>query len=206
MIVRGINDNQVGELLRFGLAHAPAVRGIHFQPISYFGRCGLERPEKPVTIPKMLALIEEQTGVKMRAADFSGGGAENPYCSFHASYRRLADGKLKALPRKDEDSCCCSTGSDDSRQFVANQWSGADANRAFNADGEMEETSALDAFLAKLRQNTFAVSGMVFQDAYNLDLERLRRCYICEVDEEFGMVPFCAYNLTDTEGRALYRK
>lgn len=206
VIVRGINDNQVGELLRFGLAHALAVRGIHFQPISYFGRCGLERPEKPVTIPKMLALIEEQTGVKMRAADFSGGGAETPYCSFHASYRRLADGKLKALPRKDEDSCCCSTGSDDSRQFVANQWSGADANRAFNADGEMEETSALDAFLAKLRQNTFAVSGMVFQDAYNLDLERLRRCYICVVDEEFGMVPFCAYNLTDTEGRALYRK
>lgn len=76
----------------------------------------------------------------------------------------------------------------------------------FNADGEMEETSALDAFLAELRQSTFAVSGMVFQDAYNLDLERLKRCYICEVDEAFGMVPFCAYNLADTEGRALYRK
>ena len=47
---------------------------------------------------------------------------------------------------------------------------------------------------------------MIFQDAYNLDLERLRRCYICEVDLEFGMVPFCAYNLTNTEGRALYRR
>ena len=47
---------------------------------------------------------------------------------------------------------------------------------------------------------------MVFQDAYNLDLERLRRCHICEVDSDFGMVPFCAYNLTDTSGRALYRK
>ena len=47
---------------------------------------------------------------------------------------------------------------------------------------------------------------MVFQDAYNLDLTRLKRCYICEVDDDFGIVPFCAYNLTDTEGRALYRK
>jgi len=55
-------------------------------------------------------------------------------------------------------------------------------------------------------ENTFTVSGMVFQDAYNLDLDRLRRCYICEVDSKYGMVPFCAYNLTDDQGRALYRK
>jgi uncharacterized radical SAM superfamily Fe-S cluster-containing enzyme len=70
----------------------------------------------------------------------------------------------------------------------------------------MEDTSSLDAFLAQARDNTFSVSGMLFQDAWNLDLDRLRRCYICEADSERGMVPFCAYNLTDTEGRALYRK
>lgn len=204
VIARGVNEAQVGEVLRYGLAHAPAVRGVHFQPISYFGRCALKRPAKPITIPKMLALIEEQTDGMMRAADFGGGGAENPYCSFHASYRRMADGTLKALARKS--SGCCCTGSDDSREFVANQWSGAEEERVFNTDGELEETSALDAFLAQIRQDTFAVSGMVFQDAYNLDLTRLKRCYICEMDEEFGMVPFCAYNLTNTEGRALYRK
>lgn len=204
VIARGVNEEQVGEVLRYGLAHAPAVRGVHFQPISYFGRCALDRPVKPITIPKMLALIEEQTGGMMRAADFGGGGAENPYCSFHASYRRMADGRLKALARKS--SGCCCTGSDDSREFVANQWSGTEEERVFHADGELEETSALDAFLAQIRQDTFAVSGMVFQDAYNLDLTRLKRCYICEVDEAFGMVPFCAYNLTNTEGRALYRK
>lgn len=204
VIARGVNEEQVGEVLRYGLAHAPAVRGVHFQPVSYFGRCALDRPAKPITIPKMLALIEEQTGGMMRAADFGGGGAENPYCSFHASYRRMADGRLKALARKS--SGCCCTGSDDSREFVANQWSGTEEERVFNADGELEETSALDAFLAQIRQDTFAVSGMVFQDAYNLDLTRLKRCYICEVDEDFGMVPFCAYNLTNTEGRALYRK
>ena len=57
-----------------------------------------------------------------------------------------------------------------------------------------------------LKENdTFTVSGMLFQDAWNLDLDRLRRCYICEMDSRRGMVPFCAYNLTDTEGRSLYR-
>ena len=67
-------------------------------------------------------------------------------------------------------------------------------------------TSSLDEFLQQTVENTFTVSGMVFQDAYNLDLDRLRRCYICEVDSGYGMVPFCAYNLTDIHGRALYRK
>ena len=52
----------------------------------------------------------------------------------------------------------------------------------------------------------FTVSGMVFQDADNLDLQRLRRCYINEVDSARGLVPFCAYNLTSRDGRALYRK
>ncbi|MBR1456095.1 MAG: radical SAM protein [Oscillospiraceae bacterium] len=203
VIARGVNENQVGAILRFALGRMPAVRGVHFQPISYFGRCALERPERPVTIPALLRMIEEQTGGALRASDFSGGGAESPYCSFHASYRLRDDGSLKCLPRRSGDGCCC-TCSDDSRLSVAGQWSGSAP--AFAADGELEETSALDAFLEQTRLRTFAVSGMVFQDAWNLDLERLQRCHICEVDSAYGMVPFCAYNLTDSAGRALYRR
>ena len=150
----------------------------------------------------MLRLIEEQTGGLLHAADFGGGGAENPYCSFHASYLRKEDGSLKALKRKAECGCCC-VSSDDSREAVASQWSGE--AEEFALDGELLETSSLDAFLEHARRNTFAVSGMVFQDAWNLDLRRLKRCYICEMDAQHGMVPFCAYNLTDTEGRSLYR-
>lgn len=204
VIAPGVNDDQIGELLHFAMGRMPAVRGVHFQPISYFGRCEQKRPEKPLTIPKVLRLIEEQTDGRMNAADFTGGGAENPYCSFHASYMRRDDGTWKLLKPKAE-SCCCCTTSDDSRNFVANQWSGEEEKLQL-PDDELTETSALDEFLEKARKNTFAVSGMVFQDAYNLDLDRLKRCYICEVDSEFGMVPFCAYNLTDCSGKSLYRK
>lgn len=202
VIARGVNEDQVGAILRFALEKAPAVRGVHFQPISYFGRCGLERPERPITIPKLLSLIEEQTEGLLRASDFYGGGAESAYCSFHASYRIGADGALKCLPRRQSGGCCC-TSSDDSRTSVADQWSGSPS--AFAEDDTLTETSALDAFLAEARRRTFAVSGMVFQDAWNLDLDRLRRCHICEVDSRYGMVPFCAYNLTRQDGEALYR-
>ena len=201
VIARGVNEDQVGPILRYALEKAPAVRGVHFQPVSYFGRCGLERPERPITIPKLLALIEEQTDGLLHAADFYGGGAESPYCSFHASYRIGPDGSLKPLPRRQSGGCC--TSSDDSRAAVSDQWSGAAPD--FAEDDALSDTSALDAFLEQARLRTFAVSGMVFQDAWSLDLERLRRCHICEVDSRYGMVPFCAYNLTNTAGEALYR-
>ena len=198
-VAPGVNDHALGDILRFALAHAPHVRGVHIQPISYFGRCGLEAPERRLTIPAVLRRIQEQTDGLMKASDFGGGGAESPYCSFHASYLRKPDGSLKALPRR-RSQCCC-VKSSDARDFVSQQWSG----KASCCDGD-SDTASLDAFLQKTVENTFTVSGMVFQDAYNLDLDRLRRCYICEVDTQKGMVPFCAYNLTDVNGKALYRK
>ena len=197
-VAPGVNDHALGDILRFALAHAPHVRGVHIQPISYFGRCGLEAPEKRLTIPAVLRRIEVQTEGLLKVSDFGGGGAESPYCSFHASYLRKPDGSLKALPRR-RSQCCC-VKSSDARDFVSRQWSG----KASCCDGD-SDTSSLDAFLRQTVENTFTVSGMVFQDAYNLDLDRLRRCYICEVDTDKGMIPFCAYNLTDEKGKALYR-
>ena len=243
VIAPGVNEHQIGAILDFALAQMPWIRGVHFQPISYFGRCDVSAPDKPVhiTIPRMLRHIEAQMHGLMKRADFGSGGAENPYCSFHASYMRKPDGTLKALAQKSSQ-CCCTT-SDDSRTFVANQWTGVDTpdskeeccccdsgtentcetscccdSSEYNAENSCYDESSctetssqttdwtsFDDFLEHARQNTFTVSGMIFQDCYNLDLDRLRRCYICEVDSNFGMVPFCAYNLTDINGRSLYR-
>ena len=32
VIAPGVNDMQVGDILKFGLDHMPFVRGVHFQP------------------------------------------------------------------------------------------------------------------------------------------------------------------------------
>ena len=212
VIAPGVNDNEIGDILKFAVSNIPYVRGVHFQPVSYFGRNYLDRSLKRITIPLMLRLIEEQTGGIMKKTDFAGGEAENPYCSFHASYLRRKDGSLKSLPRAGGNSscCCCNTASDDTRNFVATQWGSLSApatqDTYRSADNGLTETSSLDAFLEYALKNTFTVSGMIFQDAYNLDLQRLKRCYICEMDRDLGMVPFCAYNLTDSDGKYLYRK
>ena len=46
VIAPGVNDMQVGDILKFGLNHMPFVRGVHFQPISYFWQMFPEAPHK----------------------------------------------------------------------------------------------------------------------------------------------------------------
>ena len=81
-----------------------------------------------------------------------------------------------------------------------------DASDASDAPTDRFETpDSFDSFLARTRRYTLTVSGMAFQDAWNLDLDRLRYCYIHVVSPDRRIIPFCAYNLTSLDGDALYR-
>ena len=64
----------------------------------------------------------------------------------------------------------------------------------------------LDDFVNRARSHTFTVTDMAFQDAWTIDLERLRECCIHVFDPRCGLVPFCAYNITAIDGRTLYRQ
>lgn len=64
----------------------------------------------------------------------------------------------------------------------------------------------LDVFLSRLKTHMFSISCMVFQDVWNLDLERVRDCCIHVLSPDGGLIPFCMYNLTDIQGKSLYRK
>jgi hypothetical protein len=62
-----------------------------------------------------------------------------------------------------------------------------------------------DSFLEYASNRSFSISAMAFQDVWNLDLERLRDCCIHVVSEDGRLIPFCAYNLTDSNNQPLYR-
>lgn len=231
VITPGVNEGQVGAILTYAVSRMPVVRGVHFQPISYFGRCLKAQGSYRITIPRLLSLMEEQTEGMMRAEHFTGGNATNPYCTFQANYLRRDDGSMQPMIHG---TARAYGSSEQARKFVERQWAGAEPEGSCCCSavpevaedscccgtepeasggcccGESTEqmqldVSSLDEFLIQRHNNTFAVSGMLFQDAGNLDLERLERCYILETDSRYGMVPFCAYNLTSLEGKTLYR-
>lgn len=70
-LAKGVNDSQVGDIIRFAVDNMDTVKGINFQPVSFTGRVNKdERMEKRITIPDLLVLIEEQTGGAITAEDF----------------------------------------------------------------------------------------------------------------------------------------
>jgi len=48
-----------------------------------------------------------------------------------------------------------------------------------------------ETFLGRLRTHALSISGMAFQDAWNLDLERLRDCCIHVVHPDGRIIPLC---------------
>ena len=215
-LVPGVNDRQIGEILQFAISKLPSVRGVHFQPISYFGRYPREpQAADRITLPKVLQEIEAQTNGLIKAAHFRPPGGEHAHCSFHGNFLLLPQGRLQ--PLQQTNSCCCSgksgsNGAQKARQFVARQWS-SPAKAAILPQDQAEQSArfgnvdSFDRFLEQVKTYTLAISGMAFQDAWTLDLDRLRQCFIHVVSPETNrLIPFCAYNLTNRHGQALHRR
>ncbi|WP_291440605.1 radical SAM protein [Desulfovibrio sp.] len=96
-LVRGVNDGEVGDLLRLALRLGPAVRGLHMQPAAFFGRYPWQLEEAPrLTLPEVMACLTEQAPELVRAGHFHPPGCENELCSFSAVYRRTDGGPAGA--------------------------------------------------------------------------------------------------------------
>ena len=201
-VVPGVNDGNLGEILRFGLSRSPAVRGVHFQPVSYFGRYpGVPRDEDRITLPEILRAIEAQTDGKFKVKDFLPSACDHPRCGFHGDFAVLPKGQLLRLTSKSNQSCC----SDDksahlkNRAFVSRRWKRTDetASNAVISEPEVENAdyTDMDTFLRRVRSHGFTVTAMAFQDAWTLDLERLRMCSL-HVFRDGRTIPFCRSYLT----------
>lgn len=205
----GVNDHNLGDLLRLAVRHSPAVRGVHMQPISYFGRYpGPPRDQDRITLPELMRALDEQTGGDFPAAHFSPPGCENALCSFSGNFLVMEQGRVRPLQQAWQ-GCCeppqpAEQGAARAISQVARQWSApeGDAPSAAPAPGGF---LSLDDFIQTARRNTLTVSAMAFQDAWSLDLERVRDCCIHVAAPDGRLIPFCLYNLTSASGRSLYR-
>lgn len=222
-LVKGINTDSIGDIVRQALHMAPTVRGIHFQPVSYFGRFpGQAQNERRFTLPELMRALEEQTSFLLKIRDFLPPGCEHAHCSFHATYINSADGKLRPLAFKPEGGCCSTDfgggGVRKTVESVSRRWTMLPNNLSSNAlpifeNGccakpsltRVEEDFDLDFLISNAASGSFTISAMAFQDADNLDLERLRGCCISVISNDGRLIPFCAYNLTSRNGRTLYR-
>jgi hypothetical protein len=193
-------------MIDFALENTPTVRGIHFQPVSYFGRTAFTpRDEDRITLPELIEEIELQTKGLVKAENLKPANCENSLCSFNGSFIYDDRKKLKPATKRNNQPCSCRTidaaeGAVKAKKFVASNWKlNGSTERKYNAG------DSWDKLINEIRVRKFSISAMAFQDAYNVDIERIRDCCIHVVSKEGKLIPFCIYNITDTCGKSLYR-
>ena len=226
-IFPGVNDDNIGEILNFAIAGSPAVRGVHFQPVAYFGRYPAPpTDERRITLPEILRAMETQTGGRVKVSDFVPSACDHPRCGFHGDFVVFPGGVLRKLTGAPSSSCC---ENDDglahirNRNFVARRWKRpppavrisdcgfriSDCNvvgarfiaptienhlrgNFFEVTGKYPD---MDFVMDRIKSHGFTITAMAFQDAWTVDLERLRRCSL-HVYRDDRVMPFCARYLT----------
>ena len=83
VLIKGVNDDQVGDILRFAMERHHTVRAVNFQPVAFTGRISKgDREKRRITIPDLMRLMEEQTNGLVKGADWFPVPAANPFSRF----------------------------------------------------------------------------------------------------------------------------
>jgi len=207
-VIPNVNDGHLGDIIKFAVSKSPAVRGVHFQPVTYTGKYPVTPSnEMRLTLPEVMKKIVNQMGGSVKIDDFTPASAYHSRCSFNASYVISEDKRLKKLNVNKEKCQCCDTQIIDfavekNRQFVTNKW---EINSHLEIKTPYGETfGEWDHHLKKIKTNGFSITGMAFQDCWNVEIDRLKSCSLHVMKSDGSVMPFCAYYMTDQNGNRLY--
>lgn len=198
------NLDKIGEVIEFAKGRIPTIKGVHFQPISYFGRYPHPpRDEDYVLIPELVEEIEKQTGGEIRKENFIPTSCANVHCDSKSLSFQMEDGSLfpmtsKALgPPTSTDKVARKT-----REEMSDLWRFVDEVIGGEDDGGPDTWGS---FLKRAKTHYLTISMMHFQDVWNVETERLQRCCIHTVTPDGRLIPFCLFNINSRNGDTLYR-
>lgn len=209
-IVRDVNLSKVGDIVRFAKEWVPIVKGVHFQPASFFGR--FPQPpadEERTTLPDVIDELVAQMNGEMKVDHFLPRRSEDSHCSFSSIFVLKEDGRLEGRTSINWNVGDSAEGSkltppEKARQFFDKRW------RYANPQAEGSACSCkqgMDTWLGKRlweSQHSLTITGMPFQDVWNIDLQRLKRCCVHVITLDGRFIPLCAFYLTSASGQRLY--
>ena len=235
-LVRGVNDDQVGEVFRFAVANIDTVSAISYQPVSFSGRIDRHRRAAqrytlghlahdiadasgasalrdmyPLSIVAPLSQILQAMTGKPKIIPTC-----HPDCAFGTYFFVSPDGQAVPFPRViDVEGMFTDMNRiarDVRRRGRAGWWDRLRVlrmfRRHFRPEGAPPGLTA-GKFVRSLQglvdkkagrgegekhtYKTLLCAGMHFQDRYNFDVERVKRCVIL-YSTPGGVFPFCTWN------------
>ncbi len=201
-IVKDVNDHQLGDIIRFAMKNLDVVRGISFQPVSHFGR--YMRGEH-LSLAGVTKRVSDQTGF-MSMYDFYPIPCPGLHCS-SATMLVISGNEVFPVTRMIDVETYLD-GVYDRIKGAAFVDMLVDAGSGVNMAEEIVCSCGIQisGAIRKVLENSLFITIMGFMDAYTLDLNRLSKCCIHVATPDRKLIPFCAYNLTNTQGEFLYRE
>lgn len=213
-LVPRVNGDQIGDIVQFAKKRIPIIKGIHFQPVSYFGRYpGSPKDEDRITLPDVLNGLVVQTNGELKNENFLPRSCDDTHCSFSSLFVLMEDGKLHARSsvsweplsgfgyKKESPEI-------EARRFINRRWRLIDEESKEIKEVckcSVQSQDAWQRFIKRECTDYLTITCMPFQDVYTLDLERLRKCCVHVVSGTKRLIPLCAFYITSIRGERLYQ-
>lgn len=234
--VMGLNNNDIGNILKYAIKNRDVVRGVNYQPVAFTGRVTHEEvSEGRITLTDVARSVCEETGyttmddwypvpvvsgISNYASIILGSNKitfpTHPHCGL-ATYLFISEDGSKVIPMPEFMKV---------EEFVK----GLDEISSVAEKSRFKKLTAIKVekllkkclieenmpeglskkhlimtllgIMSKKSKKTLAgfswgmmyVGAMHFQDHFNYDFERVRRCSIHYVTPDCKIIPFCAYN------------
>ncbi len=187
-VVAGLNDGQLGDLLRFALDNSDVVCGLALQPAFTSGRFDATRAWQ-YTAGDVIQNLTDQSDGLLKRSDIWPLGCSHPLCDtgvFLVKDEALSDHPSGFYPA--------------TRKMTMEEYA-----QAYSPDSP-QGSVFLDILYKKGIEVKTGLSIIVmnYMDAYSMDTERLRECSMMVCVPDGRAIPFCSYHLTDSSGRRVY--
>lgn len=202
VIMKNVNEDNIGDIVKFAKAHMPVVKGIHFQPVSYFGRYPGENPkdEDRINLSDVIYELQSQTEGEIKERHIVPRKPYDAHCSFSGLYYLGEEGRLHSLTKDTDDEKV-----DQNTNFAKNTNEFTNKHWRMSAETKFVKQGSMLSFLERLQKYMLTISAMGFQDIWNIDIERLKGCCVFVVSAENQVVPLCAFHVTSISGERLYK-
>jgi uncharacterized radical SAM superfamily Fe-S cluster-containing enzyme len=223
-LVKGVNDHQIGDIIRFAIENFDIVRCVNVQPVSICGRIAEDEREKMrITIPDFMKSVEEQTEGKIKVNDFYPVPTVVPISRAVAALKDKNYVEFTTHPHCGMATYVFIEGDD---MIPINRYGNVDKfieamNKVYEDAKKGNKKRAKLRLVGTLRHIKFGllrkyllpilksgsydslgdlhrkmllISAMHFMDPYNFDLERVQRCCIHYAVPDGRIIPFCSMN------------
>ena len=179
-VIKGVNDTQLGNMLRFALGNIDVIAGVAYQPAFISGRSDLGA-EHPLTMGDVIFSLAAQSNGIIRPHDLWPTGCSHPLCDSTTYIIRQPAGKYQSIGQ------------------LINVDEYRNHNHTDSPQGSVLPDMAHQSY-PDLDPRGLSILIMNYMSALDLNLDRLQQCSMTVADPDGNLIPFCAYQLTNVDG------